>query len=183
MDSVVENPRFPHGIVIHDYGEQTEEDDDKESDPKEEKKSKFPSRINLFEDAVSTSSPEPEVEDDDDYVEDETLPMPEFDIEKPAITQIEEAQTALDKEIEFYEEDDDDETDENDSEENLQNFFNQVDPSSTVQDIDDPYEAEKTETPEDDEAEVESPVFNQIAQTEMESEGSLSETASDFSPP
>lgn len=181
VDSVVENPRFPHGIVIHDYGEQTEEDDDKESDPKEEKKSKFPSRINLYEDAVSTSSPEPEVEDDDDYVEDETLPMPEFDIEKPAITQIEEAQTALDKEIEFYEEDDDDETDENDSDESLQNFFNQVDPSSTVQDIDDPYEAEKTETTEDDEAEVEveSPVFNQIAQTEMESEGSLSETASD----
>ncbi|MCR5189679.1 MAG: DNA translocase FtsK, partial [Treponema sp.] len=178
VDSVVENPRFPHGIVIHDYNEQTEEEDDKESDPKEEKKSKFPSKISLYEDAVSTSSPEPEFDDEDDYVEDETLPMPDFDIEKPAISQIEEAQSSLDKEIEFYAEDDEDEED-TPSEENLQNFFDQVDPSSTVQAIEDPYEAEKEETPEDNETEVESPVFNQIAQTEMESEGSLSDAASD----
>ncbi|MCR5189678.1 MAG: cell division protein FtsK, partial [Treponema sp.] len=180
VDSVVENPRFPHGIVIHDYGEQTEEEDDKESDPKEEKKSKYPSRISLSEDAVSTSSPEPDFEDEDTYVEDETLPMPDFDIEKPAIMQKKEAQASLEDEIEFYE-DEEDEEDQTASEENLQNFFDQVDPSSTVQAIEDPYEGEKEEISEEDDEveEVESPVFNQIAQTEMESEGSLASAASD----
>lgn len=177
VDSVVENPRFPHGIVIHDYGQQSDEEEDKESDPKVEKKSKFPSKISLGQDAVSTSSPEPETDDEDDYVEDETLPFPDFDIEKPAITQKEE-QTSLEDEIEFYNDEDDDE--EKPSEEKLQNFFDQVDPSSTVQTIEDPYEGENEENLEDNEVEKEeSSVFDQIAQTEMDSDDSLSAAASD----
>ena len=76
-DSVVENPKYPHGIVIRD------EDDDVEEEEETEKnnivKQKYPRGIKL------QSSDEPDDSDIDDYEEDVTLPFPDFDIEEPAI--------------------------------------------------------------------------------------------------
>ncbi len=172
VDKVVENPRFPHGIVIHDYSEEEPAEEDKESDPKVQKKSKFPSRISLEDDAVSQSSPEPEISDEDDYVEDETLPLPDFDIETPAILKKEKMEseeenpfnTSID---EAFEEDDEDE-DEN-PQENLKEFFNKMDSNSTVKPVEDPYEIENSKEEADEEVE-ESPVFNQIIQTEIDSD-------------
>lgn len=78
IDSVVENPKFPHGIIIHDDNE--EEEDDEDSERPLPVKPKFPSKIKI------QSSPEPERDDyfEDNYIEDETLPFPNFDIEEPA---------------------------------------------------------------------------------------------------
>ncbi len=73
-DKVITNPNYPHGITIHDGSEADEEDESvKESS---DNKPKYPSRIQLKE---------TEEDSDDEYVEDETLPFPDFDIEEPAI--------------------------------------------------------------------------------------------------
>ena len=77
IDSVVENPNFPHGITIHDEDEPEEE----KPQPAQVEKPKYPAKIQI------QSMPEKDEEFDsdyDDYVEDETLPFPDFDIEKPA---------------------------------------------------------------------------------------------------
>lgn len=76
IDSVVENPKFPHGITIHD-----EETDEISEEPEEKtEKPLYSSKITLGDD-----NDEEEISDSDDYVEDETLPFPNFDIEEPAI--------------------------------------------------------------------------------------------------
>lgn len=138
IDSVVENPRFPHGIMIHDGSE--EEDDEEEAPKQIQQKSKYPSKIRLGEnDLYSQSSPEPDTDFDDNYVEDETLPMPDFDIETPAInheTESFEETSVKDFAPEFEEE-------EEDEKDNLQNFFDKVDTSATEKDIEDPYQAEE----------------------------------------
>ena len=89
IDTVVENPKFPHGIIIHEEGEEDEEEEEK---PVEAPKPKFPSKIQL------QSQPQIDEDFEDDYVEDETLPFPDFGddeiehIEEPAV----EAESALD---------------------------------------------------------------------------------------
>lgn len=75
IDSVVENPKFPHGIVIHDEVEQSDEEEPDSAAPQ---KPKFPSKIMIQD------GPEYDEDFDDEYVEDETLPFPDFDIEEPA---------------------------------------------------------------------------------------------------
>ena len=89
IDTVVENPKFPHGIIIHEEGEEDEEEEEK---PVEAPKPKFPSKIQL------QSQPQIDEDFEDDYVEDETLPFPDFGddeiehIEEPAV----ETESALD---------------------------------------------------------------------------------------
>ncbi len=83
IDSVVENPKFPHGIVIHEEGEEIEEEEEEVVEPE---KPKFPSKIQI------QSTPQVDEDFEDDYIEDETLPFPEFDVEEPAINSWEEEQ-------------------------------------------------------------------------------------------
>ncbi len=191
-DSVVENPNFPHGIVIRDG---TEEENSDELDENAQKtgqnqpaKPKYPSKISLVEDEnveveddddnsseslVSQSSSEPEIDDDDYYVEDETLPFPEFDIESPAI-QSEDYQITEDESLTV--DDDFEET-------NLHNFFDKVDTFSTEKKIEDPYTVENKEkkTNLEKNANQEDKVFNQIAQAEASagSKTTISSAASD----
>lgn len=168
IDSVVENPRFPHGIVIHDDNEESEEDED--PDPVVREKPLYPTKIQLGQDTVIESSEEPEVEDD--YVEDETLPMPDFDIEEPAINHIHHEETEYQNNLDDEEDDEDDD---------LETFFNNVDTSSTIPEIEDPYAEKKQPLAEKKEPEVknETPaIFNQIAQQEAP-KPTLTSTASD----
>lgn len=80
LDKVVENPNFSHGIVIRDGNEEESEAEEAPESPKQI----YPTRIRL-EESVVNSKPEPQISDDDEYVEDETLPFPKFDLEEPAI--------------------------------------------------------------------------------------------------
>ncbi|MCR4580165.1 MAG: DNA translocase FtsK [Treponema sp.] len=80
IDTVVENPNFPHGITIHEADEESEEE---EEEAPQVAKPKYPSRINLQD------SPDEEEDFEDTYVEDETLPFPAFDLDEPAINQSE----------------------------------------------------------------------------------------------
>ena len=86
IDSVVENPLYPHKIVINDDPAPVEEEKKTPAQPVTEKP-KYPTRIQLNEDAVYESEAETAISEAelDEYVEDETLPFPDFDIEEPAI--------------------------------------------------------------------------------------------------
>ncbi|WP_051537957.1 DNA translocase FtsK [Treponema sp. C6A8] len=77
IDSVVENPNFGHGITLRD-GTEPEESEEEKKTP-EQPKSKFPSRINLSDS-----------ENEDGYVEDETLPFPDIPDEEPELEKEEE---------------------------------------------------------------------------------------------
>lgn len=113
LDTVVENPNFPHGIMLHDEDEAVEE----EQPVAEAPKPKFPTRIQLNDNSndeieydsdfdvapVMQFESKPEEDDEnteeDPYVPDETLPFPDFgeevveeEIESPAFE--EEPQTA-----------------------------------------------------------------------------------------
>ena len=89
-DKVVTNPNYPHGITIHDGSEEeAEEDSHKEII---ENKPKYPSKIQL----KSTE----EDDSEDEYVEDETLPFPDFDIEEPAINSFNSKQQLEQEELE-----------------------------------------------------------------------------------
>lgn len=70
IDSVVENPNFGHGISIRDGSEETAEADDEAEKKNLYEKPKFPSKINLDNSG-------------DDYIEDPTLPFPNFDVKEP----------------------------------------------------------------------------------------------------
>lgn len=92
LDKVVENPKFPHGIMLHDEDEITEEENSVSETPKP----KFPTRIQLDDNSnneieydsdfdvapVMQFESKPEEDDDnieeDPYVPDETLPFPDF---------------------------------------------------------------------------------------------------------
>jgi len=141
IDSVVENPRFPHGIIIHDDNDVEEEE---EQAPVEKVKPKFPTKIRLSE------TPEVEEEDDSDgYVEDETLPFPAFDdYSEPAINN-----RSFEPEVEETPAE---------TEDSLTDYFSTVDTSATVKPVEDPYaiEVEETAVPEE---EVEPAIFDQIA--------------------
>ena len=198
QDSVVENPNFPHGIVIRDGTEEENCDDLDENAQKtgqnQPAKPKYPSKISLVESAedameddddnssenlVAKSSSEPEIDDDDYYVEDETLPFPEFDIESP------------DEQNDGFQVEE---------ETNLQSFFNTVAPASTEKKIEDPYAAENRkkkldlekapagnlptegQSQSDGEQSVgQEKIFNQIAQAEnnSDSKATISSAASD----
>ena len=85
IDSVIENPLYPHKIVINDDTDEVEEEAPLEQPAPE--KPKYPTRISLSDDAIYESKAEPEASNDE-YVEDETLPFPDFDIEEPAINSL-----------------------------------------------------------------------------------------------
>ncbi len=87
IDSVVENPLYPHKIVISDDSDAPESEEKKTPVQPVTEKPKYPTRIQLKDEAVYESKNEPELSDSDDdgYIEDETLPFPDFDIEEPAI--------------------------------------------------------------------------------------------------
>lgn len=92
LDKVVENPKFPHGIMLHDEDETVEEENPVSETPKP----KFPTRIQLDNNSnneieydsdfdvapVMQFESKPEEDDDnieeDPYVPDETLPFPDF---------------------------------------------------------------------------------------------------------
>lgn len=138
-DAIVENPAFSHGISIHDADETPAES---EETPKPvAKKSNFPTRIQLTEDATFDSTPEPE--DDGDYVEDETLPFPEFDVDEPAInavtpSEVEENTSFNEDDISPFDESffDDNMTAEEASEKVGGNIFNQIASSKVFSEMD-----------------------------------------------
>ena len=89
IDTVVENPNFPHGIVIHEDDEN--EEDEEEQAPVEVEKPKYPTKITI----QSTPQVDPDFEDtfEDDYVEDETLPFPAFNDEEEEESPLSEPET------------------------------------------------------------------------------------------
>ena len=85
MENVIASSQYPSEIVLHDDSDDEEEEDSSEP---EIPRSKYPSKI-VLEQICETQNSNDFEEDDlnDDFVEDETLPFPEFDIETPAIAQ------------------------------------------------------------------------------------------------
>ncbi len=190
IDSVVENPLYPHKIVIKDDSEADEVEEKKTPAQQITEKPKYPTRIQLKDEAVYESKSEPEVTevDGDDFVEDETLPFPDFDIEepaintKPAIFAKQEQQEKLERKQESEGEEtnyrsvgeyfaDDEEGPKIATKENLYNYFENVDAKKTAKTakiIEDPYQGEKSvsEKSEADEAALSdnSQIFSQLAQ-------------------
>ncbi len=178
IDSVVENPLYPHKIVINDDSEDIT-DEAPVAHPAPEKP-KYPTRIQINDDAVYESKSEPEA--DDEYVEDETLPFPNFDIEEPAINSKqsfeEEAVEAPDFEadaaagetnersVENYFEEDPLTTPKHISKENLYNYFENIDTKKTAPKITEPVIEKKTDEQVDEESEEDSQVFDQLAEQE-----------------
>ena len=176
IDSVVENPLYPHKIVINDDSDDIT-DEAPVAQPAPEKP-KYPTRIQLNDDAVYESKSEPEPEDE--YVEDETLPFPNFDIEEPAINSKqnfeEEIEDSADFEAdaaageanersvgEYFEEDT--AAPQHISKENLYNYFENIDTKKKAPVINEPaFEEENKET--DETSNEESHVFNQLAEQE-----------------
>ena len=70
IDTVVENPNFPHGITIHEDDEESVEE--AKAAPVQVEKPKYPSKIQI------QSTPERDDDFEDNYIEDDTLPFPEF---------------------------------------------------------------------------------------------------------
>ena len=176
IDSVVENPLYPHKIVINDDPTPAEEPEKKTPAQPVTEKPKYPTRIQLQDDAVFESKEEPEVieVDGDGYVEDETLPFPDFDIEEPAINTKpaiynKPAEDANERAVGSYFEDEVDEP-KIATKENLYNYFENVDTKKTAPKIEDPYQAEKNQVSEPDETtaavEADHQIFSQLAQQE-----------------
>ena len=176
IDSVVENPLYPHKIVINDDPTPAEEPEKKTPAQPVTEKPKYPTRIQLQDDAVFESKEEPEVieVDGDGYVEDETLPFPDFDIEEPAINTKpaiynKPAENANERAVGSYFEDEVDEP-KIATKENLYNYFENVDTKKTAPKIEDPYQAEKSPVSEPDETSAavgdDHQIFSQLAQQE-----------------
>ncbi len=176
IDSVVENPLYPHKIVINDDPTPAEEPEKKTPAQPVTEKPKYPTRIQLQDDAVFESKEEPEVieVDGDGYVEDETLPFPDFDIEEPAINTKpaiynKPAENANERAVGSYFEDEVDEP-KIATKENLYNYFENVDTRKTAPKIEDPYQAEKNQVSEPDETTAavgdDHQIFSQLAQQE-----------------
>ena len=178
IDSVVENPLYPHKIVINDDSEDiTDEAPVVQPAPE---KPKYPTRIQINDDAVYESKSEPEA--DDEYVEDETLPFPNFDIEEPAINSKQnfeeeaveapdfEAYTAAgetnERSVENYFEEDPLTTPKHISKENLYNYFENIDTKKTAPKITEPVIEKKTDEQINEESEEDSQVFDQLAEQE-----------------
>ena len=178
IDSVVENPLYPHKIVINDDPVKPEAEKKTPSQPITEKP-KYPSKIQLRDDAVFESSKEPEIpETEDSYVEDETLPFPDFDLEEPAINTrpaILTKQEAEKIEKENYHSvgkyfKDDEDGPKIATKENLYNYFENVDTKKSAKKIEDPYEAEKDDISDSEEYEDNPQIFNQLAQQQEQAD-------------
>ena len=156
IDSVVENPLYPHKIVINDDADDVTEEEPAPAPAPE--KPKYPTRIQLNDDAVYESKSEPET--DDEYVEDETLPFPNFDIEEPAINSQEEMSN--ERSVgEYFEEDTP--APQHISKENLYNYFENIDTKKTAPVTKEPVIEHK----EENEVSEEVPqVFDQLAEQE-----------------
>ena len=180
IDSVVENPLYPHKIVINDDPAPAEAEKKTPAQPVTEKP-KYPTKINLKDEVVFESKAEPEIPDaeGDNYVEDETLPFPEFDIEEPAINSkkaevVEKPETVSkpadtnERSVGSFFEDDEDGP-KIATKENLYNYFENVDAKKAPKKLEDPYQAEKTtDSDSDDVEDVEDnpQIFDQLAQQE-----------------
>ena len=118
MESVTAKSQFPSGIVLHDDSDDEEEDDSGEP---EIPRSKYPSKIVLGQTYETQNPNDSSSEDDfqDDFVEDETLPFPDFDIETPAIAQKERIQNSYENDFDDYNDFEDD-FDENEAIEDLE---------------------------------------------------------------
>ena len=131
IDTVVENPKFSHKIVIRDNSEEDSDSDSAEKKTPEQiiEKPKFPTRIQLNEqkeeEVVFESKPE-ETDDDEDYIEDETLPFPDFDIKEPAIRTKPAIQTKSESTVSSYFEEENS-TPKVSPKENLYNYFENID--------------------------------------------------------
>ena len=192
IDSVVENPLYPHKIVISDDSDTPESEEKKTPAQPVTEKPKYPTRIQLKDEVVYESKNEPEVsEADDGYVEDETLPFPDFDIEEPAINtkpaiftkqesqnSHQNSQTSAtsnvtnERSVGEYFEDDIDEP-KIATKENLYNYFENVDKKKTSPKIEDPYQAEKGSDSDSDEVEdvEDNPqIFDQLAQQQEQAD-------------
>ena len=169
IDSVVENPLYPHKIVINDGDDSESETEKKTPDQPVTEKPKYPTRIQIKEDAVFESKPEPEASNDD-YVEDETLPFPSFDLEEPAInTKPKTVENENYRSVGSYF--DKEETPKISTKENLYNYFENVDTKKTAPKIEDPYEAENESAAESEEEYEDNPeIFNQLAQQQEQDE-------------
>ena len=167
IDSVVENPLYPHKIVINDEPDEIVEQEEPVAKPAPEKP-KYPTRIQLNDDAVYESKAEPEAADED-YEEDETLPFPDFDIEEPAINSkqefeanSEDTQTNERSVEEYFEEDPLTTTPQHISKENLYNYFENIDTKKTAPVI----KKASVEEDDEDDSDDDSQIFDQLAQQE-----------------
>lgn len=134
MESVTAKSQFPSGIVLHDDSDDEEEDDSGEP---EIPRSKYPSKIVLGQTYETQNPNDSSSEDDfqDDFVEDETLPFPDFDIETPAIAQKERIQNSYENDFDDYNDIEDD-FDENegieDLEEVIESKISKIEPVNNV---------------------------------------------------
>ncbi len=150
IDSVVENPLYPHKIVINDDPTPAEEPEKKTPAQPVTEKPKYPTRIQLQDDAVFESKTEPAINT------------------KPAIYN-KPAEDANERAVGSYFEDEVDEP-KIATKENLYNYFENVDTKKTAPKIEDPYQAEKTPVSEPDETSAavgdDHQIFSQLAQQE-----------------
>lgn len=118
MENVIASSQYPSGIVLHDDSDDEEEEDSGEP---EIPRSKYPSKIVLGQTYETQNPNDSSSEDDfqDDFVEDETLPFPDFDIETPAIAQKERIQNSYENDFDDYNDIEDD-FDENEAIEDLE---------------------------------------------------------------
>ncbi|BDC94773.1 DNA translocase FtsK [Treponema bryantii] len=150
IDSVVENPLYPHKIVINDDPTPAEEPEKKTPAQPVTEKPKYPTRIQLQDDAVFESKTEPAINT------------------KPAIYN-KPAEDANERAVGSYFEDEVDEP-KIATKENLYNYFENVDTKKTAPKIEDPYQAEKNQVSEPDETSTavgdDHQIFSQLAQQE-----------------
>ena len=163
IDKVVENPLYPHKIVISDGTAPAEEEKKTPAQPVTEKP-KYPTRIQLNEDAVFESEAETAISESelDEYVEDETLPFPDFDIEEPAInTKPKEDYQSVGS---YFE----DEVTEPKiaTKENLYDYFRNVDTKKTARKMDEIPVSDEEGSNSDEEIEDNPQIFSQLAQQE-----------------
>ena len=118
MENVIASSQYPSGIVLHDDSDDEEQEDSSEP---EIPRSKYPSKIVLEQTDKTQTANDSDLGEgfQDDFVEDETLPFPDFDIETPAIAQKERIQNNYEKDFDDYNDIEDD-FDENEAIEDLE---------------------------------------------------------------
>ena len=101
MENVIASSQYPSGIVLHDDSDDEEQEDSSEP---EIPRSKYPSKIVLEQTDKTQTANDSDLGEgfQDDFVEDETLPFPEFDIETPAIAQKERILNNYEKDFDDY---------------------------------------------------------------------------------
>lgn len=101
IKNVTASSQYPSGIILHD---DSDDEEDEDSSEPEIPRSKYPSKIVLGQTYETQTANDSDLEDgiQDDFVEDETLPFPEFDIETPAIAQKERIQNNYENSFDDY---------------------------------------------------------------------------------